>query len=337
MGIAASVTDRVPLAELHVHLEGTIAPATARELARRNGRELPARLFDGEAAYRWRDFGEFLATYDAAAYAIGSAEDYAEVTRDYLTSLAADGAIYAELTLSPQHAALAGVGWDEHLAGVAAGAADARRETGIESRGIVTALRHEPPGRALELARRLAGEPHPFITGFGLAGDEKAAPAADFAPAFEVAAGAGLGCTVHAGEVLGPESIRAALELPIARIGHGVRAIEDVSVVAALAERGVVLEVCPSSNLALGVYPTPEDHPLRRLFQAGVRVTLGSDDPPHFNTTLAREYDLAERRLGFDREELRRITRTAIEAAFVDERTRSALLDRVDTPASPRA
>jgi len=325
---AGDPADGAAKAELHVHLEGTIGPALARSLAARNGVALDGALLSGGERYRWAGFQGFLRCYDAVAATVASGRDYAEVTRAYLVGLAADGCVYAELTVSPGHAERAGVGWREHFDGVAAGVAAAREATDIEARLIVTALRHEPPEEAEALVRRLEREPRPLVTGFGLAGNETARPAGDFLGAFERARSLGLGLTVHAGELAGPESVRDALRLPVTRIGHGVRAVEDAAVVAELAERGIVLEVCPSSNVALGVAPSWEAHPLRPLHDAGVRVTLGSDDPPHFGTTLGDEYRRARDRLGFGPDELRAMTRTALEAAFVDEPTRAALLAR---------
>jgi adenosine deaminase len=162
-----------------------------------------------------------------------------------------------------------------------------------------------------------------------MAGDEAGFPAHDFAEVFQLASGAGLGCTIHAGEWAGADSVRAALELPVTRIDHGVRAIEDPSLVSELAARGTVLDTCPTSNVVLGVYPSYEAHPLPQLRDAGVRVTLGSDDPPYFGATIEGEYDVCSEQMGFSAEDLREITRTAIEAAFCDEALRAALRSRV--------
>ena len=149
-----------------------------------------------------------------------------------------------------------------------------------------------------------------------------------FAEAYAIAAEAGLGCTMHAGEWAGPESVRAALELPITRISHGVRAIEDPELVGELAQRGIVLECCPTSNVVLGVYPSYEEHPLPALAQAGVRLTLGSDDPPYFGASIGGEYAIAAERLGFDEDRLKAITETAIDAAFCDDALKTELRER---------
>ncbi|MCY1299845.1 Adenine deaminase [compost metagenome] len=153
---------------------------------------------------------------------------------------------------------------------------------------------------------------------------------ADFARAFDIVRDAGLGLTIHAGELSGAFSVRDALDhVHPSRISHGVRAIEDMDLVRRLADAGVVLEVCPGSNISLQVFPDFASHPMRALYEAGVRVTLNSDDPPFFHTSLAQEYDIASAVMGFTDEEINRMTRTAIEAAFVDEPTRQRLLARI--------
>ena len=162
-----------------------------------------------------------------------------------------------------------------------------------------------------------------------MAGDEAGFPPAPFAPAYRVATAAGLGCTVHAGEHAGAASVRAALDLPVTRISHGVRAIEDPALVAELAARGIVLEVCPTSNVALGVFESYAAHPLAALRDAGVRVTLGSDDPPYFGATLGGEYAVAAERFGFDAAALTAVTRTAIAASFAEDALKRVLLDRL--------
>jgi len=179
-----------------------------------------------------------------------------------------------------------------------------------------------------------AATPHPLVVGFSMAGDEAGHPSPPFAAAFETAAAAGLGCTVHAGETAGADSVREALELPITRIAHGVRAIEDPGLVREIAARGITLECCPTSNVATGVFPSYAEHPLRRLRDAGVRVTLGSDDPPYFGATIGGEYEVARRHFGFDDAELRQLTRDAIEASFAGEELKADLLEQAAGPSA---
>jgi adenosine deaminase len=322
----------IPKAELHVHLEGTAPPALIRRLAERNGMTVPEGVFKTEDEFEWTDFLHFLRTYDLAASVIRTPQDYRDVTYEYLSACAAEGALYVELIASPDHAAAVGLSDADHYAGIGQGIDDARADHGIEARIVFAAIRNLGVESAEAIARRHADGRHPYVVGFNLVGDEAAWPAGLFARAYEIAAGSGLGCTVHAGEHAGAESVRAALELPITRISHGVRAIEDPALVAELAERGIVLEVCPSSNVSLGLFPSYEDHPLGALREAGVRVTLGSDDPPYFGCSIGSEYAVAHERIGFDEEQLRDVTRIAVEASFAEDAVKEALSARLDFP-----
>jgi len=323
----------LPKAELHCHIEGAAAPDLVRKIAARNGIALPATLFTADGRYAWNDFPSFLAAYDQASACLLRPADYRDILYRYLGDCASEGAIYVEVFSSPDHAALVGMTYAEHLAGLIEAIDAAKSAFGIVGRIIVTCIRHLGPENALQVARAMIAEPHPYVTGFGMAGDELRYRVADFVPAFRLAAGAGYGCTVHAGEVAGPASVRDAIALlPVSRIGHGVRASEDPRLLEELARRGIVLEVCPGSNLALGLYPDAAAHPLRRLLAAGCRVTLNSDDPAYFGTTIGKEYAAAGAGFGLDERSLRRITETAIDAAFVDSETRRSLRQRVAGP-----
>jgi adenosine deaminase len=322
----------IPKAELHVHLEGTAPPSLVRRLAERKGLTLPAGLLADEDTFRWTDFLDFLATYDMAASVMRTPDDYRDVTYEYLASCAREGAIYVELTASPSHAAAVGLSDDEHFGGIAQGIDAARAEFGIESRIVALVVRNFGVEEAEAVARRLAGDRHPYVVGFGMGGDEAGYPPGPFKRAYEIAADSGLGCTVHAGEHAGAESVRGALELPVTRIAHGVRAVEDPALVAEIARRGLILEVCPTSNVATGVFASYEDHPLGALREAGVRITLGSDDPPYFGCSIGGEYTVAQERFGLDEGALVEMTRTAVEGSFADEGLKQELLVRV-TPA----
>jgi adenosine deaminase len=320
----------VALAELHVHLEATATPDLVRRLAARNGMTIPPGTIEGDR-YVWHDFLDFLQTFDRAVTVIRTAEDYRDITFEYLQACAAEGAIYVEVTVSPDHADQAGLGYADMLAGVAQGIDDARAASGVESRMIVTTVRNFGVERAERVARTAAEQPHPYVTGFGMAGDEAGFPPGPFGRAFAIAHDAGLGITCHAGEWAGPESVRGALALPVpvTRLGHGVRAIEDPALVAELAERGTVLEVCPTSNVVLDAYPGYAEHPFPRLRDAGVQVTLGSDDPPYWGATIGGEYEVARREWGLPDDALREVTATAVRAAFIPDELRNALLARI--------
>ena len=319
----------LPLAELHVHLEGTVPPALVQKLADRNGLSVPAGVFASPDRFQWVDFLDFLRTYDLAASVIRTPEDYRDITYEYLVGCAQEGAIYVELIASPDHAANVGLSDADHYAGIAAGIDDARRDTGIEARILIAAIRTFGVEAAVAIARRHAEDRHPYVVGFNLAGDEAGYPPGQFREAYEIAAGSGLGCTVHAGEHAGAESVREALTLPVTRLSHGVRAVEDPALVQDIVERGIVLEVCPTSNIATHVFDSYETHPLRKLHEAGVNLTLGSDDPPYFGCSIGGEYAVACERFGFEEGELQLITRTAVRASFADDAAKATLLNRI--------
>lgn len=312
-------------AELHCHLEGAASPSLVLRQAARYGVDTSRFLQDG--SYVWSNFAEFIACYDEVAAVFRTEEDYALLTETYLAELSAINTIYSELFVSPDHGDRIGLGADNYISGVCEGIRRAKAASGIECRLVVVGERHFGPDRVIAAARYAARRDNPLITGFNMAGEERMGRVADYAAAFDIARDAGLGLTIHAGEVCGAFSVADALDLvKPSRIGHGVRAIEDDGLVARLAELGTVLEVCPGSNVALNVFPDFESHPLRRLKEAGVKVTISSDDPPFFHTSLKREYELAASAFHFSEEEINGLTRTALEAAFVDEPTRARLL-----------
>ena len=322
------MTSHLKKVELHCHLEGAAPPALTLSQAQKYGVDTASFMRDG--AYLWKDFAEFLICYDKVSEVYRTEEDYALLSETYLLELADIGTIYSELIVSPDHGERIGLGADAYIAGVSAGMKSAKAKRGIEARLIITGERHFGPERVAKAAEYAAGSDNPLITGFNLAGEERMGRVADYARAFDIARAAGLGITIHAGEVCGAFSVRDAVDIVRpARIGHGVRAIEDGDLVRHLADLGTVLEVCPGSNVALNVFPDFSSHPLKALRDAGVRVTISSDDPPFFHTSLKREYELASTAFGFSDDEINAMTRTAVEAAFVDEETRRNLFARL--------
>ena len=322
------MTSHLKKVELHCHLEGAAPPALTLEQARKYNIDITPYLRDG--AYVWHDFASFLECYDKVSEVYKTEEDYALLTETYLAELSGIGTIYSELIVSPDHGKRIGLGADAYIEGVCEGIRRAKAKSGIEARLIVTGERHFGPESVIGAAEYAAKAQNPLITGFNLAGEERMGRVADCARAFDIARDAGLGLTIHAGEVCGAFSVEDALnDVRPARIGHGVRAIESTDLVKRLADLGTVLEVCPGSNIALKVFPDFASHPLRKLKEAGVRVTISSDDPPFFHTSLKREYELASDAFGFSDAEIDDLTRTGIEAAFVDEDTRRALLAKL--------
>ncbi|MGV8937878.1 MAG: adenosine deaminase [Allorhizobium sp.] len=315
-------------AELHCHVEGAAPPLLTLQQAEKYGVDSAHFIHDG--AYVWDDFTSFITCYDLVASVFRTADDYAALTEAYLLELSAQNTIYSELFISPDHGEAVGLAPDDYIDGLARGIISAREKTGIECRMIIIGERHLGPENVIRRAEFTAKLDHPLVTGFNMAGEERTGRVADYARAFDIVREAGLGITIHAGELCGAFSVRDALDIVRpSRIGHGVRAIEDHELVARLADLGTVLEVCPGSNIALKVYPDFKSHPLRALVDAGVKVCLNSDDPPFFHTTLAREYEIASLEMDFSDAAINAMTRTAIEAAFVDEPTRAALLARL--------
>lgn len=315
--------------ELHCHLEGAAPPALTLTQAQKYGMRTDDFLRDG--TYLWNDFAEFIACYDRVAAVFRTEDDYALLTETYLGELAGINTIYSELFVSPDHGERIGLGADAYISGISEGVRRAKEAHGIECRLVVVGERHFGPESVIAAARYAAASGNPLITGFNMAGEERMGTVADYAKAFDIARDAGLGLTIHAGEVCGAFSVRDALDLVRpSRIGHGVRAIEDADLVRRLADLGTVLEVCPGSNIALKVFPDFRSHSLPALRDAGVRVTISSDDPPFFRTSLKREYEIAAEEFGFTEADINGMTRTALEAAFVDEPTRAALLARFD-------
>lgn len=311
--------------ELHLHLEGAAPPGLIRALAQEK-RQTPPAIFAPDGGYSFRDFNDFLRVYETAAGLIQTPGDYARLLAEVLESRAADGVIYAELFVSPEFCGGGDLAaWRDYLAAMTETAA-AMRAQGIDSRAIVTPLRHLGPERARRSALCAAETAGGWVAGLGLAGAESVGRAGDFAWSFDCAREAGLGLTCHAGEWRGPESVREALTLGVTRIGHGVRAVEDPALLRELAARAITLEVCPGSNIALGIYPGWAAHPVARLADAGCRVTLSTDDPPFFRTTLSGEYARLADAFGWTEGDFTRLNVAAAEAAFCDGGTRARLI-----------
>jgi adenosine deaminase len=324
-------TAEIPKIELHLHLEGAAPPGFIRGLAAGKGTDL-GRIFDADGNYSFTDFWDFLRVYEAATSVLQSPEDFARLTRTVLEESAAAGVIYTEIFLSPDFCGGRDLyAWTDYLAAIEEAARAAEAADGIVMRGIVTCIRHFGPGAAKQTALCAAETAGEFVVGFGIAGDELAGKPGDFTWAFDMAREAKLGLTAHAGEWDGPQSVRDALaDLRVDRLGHGVRATEDPALVDDLAERGVVLEICPGSNIALGLYPSWDKHPVERLRAAGVKVTISTDDPPFFATSMVNEYDRLADAFGWDAEVFAEVNRTALDAAFCDTGTRERLQKRLE-------
>lgn len=315
-----------PKVELHLHLEGAAPPSFIRGLAREKHIDISG-IFDERGNYAYRDFWDFLKVYEAATSVLQTPQDYHRLTLAVLEESAASGVLYSECFLSPDFCGGRDLGaWRDYYAAIRAAADEAERSMGITLRGIITPIRHFGPEKARQTAICAAETAGDWVVGFGLGGDEKVCEPKDFRWSFDAAREAGLRLTCHAGEWRGPQSVRAAIaDLGVERIGHGVRAIEDLALVDELAESGVVLEVCPGSNIALGIYPNWRAHPIGQLHERGVKITISTDDPPFFHTTMTREYQLLAEAFDWDDGVFGAIARTSIDAAFCDADTRQKI------------
>ena len=315
-----------PKVELHLHLEGAAPPAFIRSLAKRKHMDLSG-LFTEDGSYKFTDFWHFLKVYEAAVTTLQSPQDFYALTLAVLEESAKSGVVYTEAFLSPDFCGNRDLGaWREYLHAIEEAAAKAEATMGITLRGIVTCIRHWGPDKARQAARCAAETAGRFVVGFGIAGDEKVGKHKDFLYSFDMAREAGLHLTAHAGEWGGPDSVRDAMDdLGVQRIGHGARAIEDIALVEEIAERGVVLELCPGSNVALGIFPTYRQHPIGEMYRRGVKVTVSTDDPPFFHTTMEREYQMLHEAFDWDDGVFAGIARTSLDAAFCDTDTKARI------------
>jgi len=326
---------RLPKAELHLHLEGTITPATLAELSQRHDAH-PISLAEAEALYQFTDFTGFINAFKAVTHQLIHADDYELAAWRMLQALAAQGVVHAEVFISVGVIYM----WRNHdpacfepiFAGLERARQRGEQELGISLYWIFDAVRHFTVPEAERVFRKAAKMrvEYPSIIGIGLGGDERVTGSEPFRSLYAEARDAGLRLTNHAGETTGPEAIWEALSIGSERLGHVLSATRDEDLLRALKERGIGLELNPTSNVRTGVCPSFADHPLRRYFDAGLLVTLNSDDPAFFGSNVANEYRLAAVEQGFSREELRQLAANSMRASFLPEATKNRWLEKIE-------
>lgn len=326
---------KMPKVELHVHLEGSVQPETLLKLARRNGVELPASDVEGlREWYSFEDFNKFVKIYLKICECIKTPDDVFTVAWEFFQGQKSQNIIYSEVTWTPYiHLLQYDMSYDVQVEALYAAADRADAELGVRGRYVFDIPRQIKPKEGLVTARWLAKHRNPdYIAAIGLGGPEVGFPPKRHAKSFKITGKAGVPAVPHAGETEGPDSIRGAMALPgTVRIGHGVRAVEDTALVDELIRKGIVVEVCPSSNICLNVFADIQSHSLPKLVDAGVKVTINSDDPPMFNTDLTAEYLLITEVFGFDAARLKMFNKTAIEAALCGEELKAELLRRFES------
>jgi aminodeoxyfutalosine deaminase len=333
----AAFIRRLPKAEIHLHLEGTITPSTLVELSERHDPR-PLTLPDAEAIYRFTDFTGFIEAFKAVTRQLIGPEDYELIAWRMMQRLTEQGVVHAEVFISVGVIFM----WRNHdphcfepiFAGLERARERAERELGLSLYWIFDAVRHFPVEEAGVVFRKAAEmrRNYPSIVGVGLGGDERRCGSQPFGVFFAEARESGLRLTNHAGETTGPEAIREALSIGSERIGHALSAIRDAALMDELKAGEIPLELNPTSNVRTGECAAFALHPLRRYFDAGLLVTVNSDDPAFFGSDVAHEYLLAHTEQGFGQEELQQLAANSIRASFLPEIDKVRLLSRNDKP-----
>jgi aminodeoxyfutalosine deaminase len=323
---------RLPKAELHLHLEGTVTPETLAELSSRHD-DTPLSLEEARAIYQYKDFTGFLMAFKAVTERLRTPDDYELIAWRMLEQLATQGVVHAEVYIAVGVVYYWGhTEFEPLFEGLERARKRAEQELDISTLWIFDAVRHFGPEAAARVFRKAAEmrANHPSIIGIGIGGDERKTGADVFRELYSEARNAGLRLTAHAGESSGPESIWGAINIGAERIGHGLTAIEDPELMGILAERQIPVEICISSNLRTGCCQQLIEHPVRNYFDAGLMVTLNSDDPAMFASDLEGEYMLARNTFGFTDEHLRELAANSIEASFLPAERKLELLQRIE-------
>ena len=322
---------RMPKIELHVHLEGSVRPETLLKLAKRHTMPLPAEDVEGlRRWYTFRDFNHFIEIYMAISSCLRSAEDIELIAREFLIGQAEQNILYSEVTFTPYNQLFnCGLGFREQMDAVNRARKWGEKELGVRMGMIIDIPREHPPEAGGKVAEWVIERYGDGVIAMGLGGPEQGNPPSKFRRAFERVREAGIPCILHAGETEGPLSIWNAIEVAgTRRIGHGVRAIEDRRLMDHLKETQLALEICPTSNICLGVFPSLSEHCLPKLLEHGLRITINSDDPPMFNTTLTGEFLACSEVFGWGTETPQRLTLNAVDVALLSPTEKTEMLGR---------
>ena len=315
--------------ELHIHLEGAASPQFVRELCNSSGVSIPE-IFDEAGNYKWQSFDQFLRIYEIVTKLFLEEKSFEALIRHVLDKQVKENVIYTEIFLGPHlWSNKPSRKWYQFLR-IASNVADEyEKKYGIHTYFIIVCIRHLGPEKALEASKFAAKVKNNNVIGFGMAGDEKKFNTLDFVDSFDFARNSGLGITAHAGEICGAKSVDEAIKLGVTRIGHGVRSSESEDTIKKLIEKNIMLEICPGSNIALRLYSSLKDHPINFLLNNNIPISISTDDPPFFFTSLSKEYEELHNVFGWGIENFNKINKGSIEYAFCDAKLKKKLIQQL--------
>ena len=315
--------------ELHIHLEGAASPEFVRETCYNSGMEIPE-IFDKSGNYKWQNFDQFLTIYEIVTNIFLDEKNFEALVRHVLDKQVKENVIYTEIFLGPHLWSDRPTELWERFLNIAKKVADEyEKEHGIYTYFIIVCIRHLGPQKALEASRFASMVKDKNVVGFGMAGDETKFNTLDFMRSFAFAKDSGLGTTTHAGEICGAKSVDEAIKLGVSRIGHGVRSCESEETIIKLSKENILLEVCPGSNIALGLYPSLDDHPINFLLNKNLPVSISTDDPPFFSTNLSKEYQDLHNVFGWGFEIFSQINKKSLEFAFCEAKLKEKLIQQL--------
>ena len=315
--------------ELHIHLEGAASPEFVREICCSSSMEIPE-IFDKSGNYKWQNFDQFLTTYEIVTNIFLDEKKFEALVRHVLDKQVKENVIYTEIFLGPHlWSDRPSDRWERFLNIAGKVADEYEKKYRIYTYFIIVCIRHLGPEKALEASRFASKFKDKNVVGFGMAGDETKFNTLDFMRSFDFAKDSGLGITSHAGEICGAKSVDETIKLGVTRVGHGVRSCESEETIINLSKKNILLEVCPGSNIALGLYPSLDDHPINFLLNKDLPIAISTDDPPFFSTSLSKEYQDLHNVFGWGFEIFSQINKKSLEFAFCEARLKEKLIQQL--------
>ena len=315
--------------ELHIHLEGAASPEFVREICYSSGMQIPE-IFDKSGNYKWQNFDQFLGIYEIVTNIFLDEKNFEALVRHVLDKQVKENVIYTEIFLGPHlWSNRPNDRWERFLNIASKVADEYKKKYGIYTYFIIVCIRHLGPEKALEASRFASEVKDKGVVGFGMAGDETKFNTLDFMRSFDFAKDARLGTTTHAGEICGAKSVDEAIKLGVTRVGHGVRSCESEETIINLLKENILLELCPGSNVALGLYPSLDYHPINFLLNKNLPISISTDDPPFFSTSLSKEYQDLHNVFGWGFEIFSQINKKSLEFAFCEAKLKEKLIQQL--------